>query len=53
MLQGNCAQTYELAQVHQNPANFCGDGWQFGLTLTTENVWDGFVLLALLEDHKE
>jgi KDZ transposase family protein len=25
-------------------------GWQFGFGITTEQVWDGFVILALLED---
>ena len=25
-------------------------GWQYGFGVTTEQVWDGFVLLALLED---
>jgi hypothetical protein len=49
----NCARTFELAQARRDPADFGGDGWQFGSTLTTENVWDGFVLLALLEDHSE
>ncbi|KAJ7205836.1 hypothetical protein GGX14DRAFT_644475 [Mycena pura] len=24
-------------------------GWQFGFTLTTENIWDAFVLLTLLD----
>lgn len=26
------------------------DGWQFGAQLTTEHVWDGFVIYALLQD---
>jgi hypothetical protein len=50
----NCARTYELAQAHRlDPGTFDSEGWQFGSTLTTENVWDGFVLLALLEDHNK
>ena len=49
----NCARTFELAQACQDPADFGGNGWQFGSTLTTENIWDGFVLLALLKDHSE
>ncbi|KAF8131119.1 hypothetical protein EV363DRAFT_1144981, partial [Boletus edulis] len=26
--------------------------WQFGYMLTTEQVWDAFVLQALLDDHQ-
>jgi hypothetical protein len=26
-------------------------GWQFGAKLTTEHVWDAFVILSLLRDH--
>jgi len=47
----NCVRTYELVQACWDPTDFDGDGWQFGSMLTMENAWDGFVLLALLEDH--
>jgi hypothetical protein len=49
----NCAQTYELAQAHRNPDNGEDPNWQFGTKLTTEHVWDAFVLLSLLKDHEE
>jgi hypothetical protein len=26
-------------------------GWQFGSKLTTDHVWDTFLILLLLEDH--
>ena len=26
--------------------------WAFGFSVTTEQVWDAFVILALLEDHQ-
>jgi hypothetical protein len=29
------------------------DSWQFGFDLRTEQVWDGFCLLSLLEDHAQ
>src|ERR1700728_1921002 len=47
----NCARTYELAEARREPADLEAEGWQFGSKLTTENVWDAFVLLSLLEDH--
>jgi hypothetical protein len=55
VLATNCARTYELAQVRRNPQDCEDKDWQFGTKLTTEHVWDAFVLLsrALLEDHKE
>jgi hypothetical protein len=28
-------------------------GWRFSPKLTTENVWDSFVILSLLRDHQE
>lgn len=27
--------------------------WSFGTKLTTDHVWDGFIISALLKDHKE
>ena len=46
----NCTQTYERSENHPWQTEFCGGDWQFGTTLTTENVWDAFVLFCLLED---
>jgi hypothetical protein len=48
----NCARTYELAEVQCEPADLKAQGWQFGSKLTTENVWNTFVLLSLVEDHQ-
>ncbi|KAF8879155.1 hypothetical protein BD779DRAFT_1447120 [Infundibulicybe gibba] len=42
----NCANTYLLCRSdHQLP-----EPWQFGATLSHKHVYDGFVLLSLLED---
>ena len=46
----NCAQTYERSKNRRRQTEFCGGEWQFGTTLTMENVWDAFVLFCLLED---
>ena len=39
-------------QVRRDHSDFDSE-WQFSSSLTTENVWDSFVLLALLQDHNE
>lgn len=45
----NCARLYnEAGSQHENVAR----EWQFNLTVTTEEVWDAFVILALLDDHQ-
>ena len=44
----NCACLYDIAQARR-PLPHDLD-WQFGTTLTTEQVWDAFTILALLED---
>jgi hypothetical protein len=49
----NCARTYELAQARRNPEDCEDPSWKFGTKLTTEHVWDAFILLSLLEDHRE
>ncbi|KAF8229681.1 hypothetical protein L208DRAFT_1285549 [Tricholoma matsutake] len=41
----NCAHQYNQLNDSEPPV-----GWQFGFAVTTEQVWDGFVILALLED---
>jgi hypothetical protein len=28
-------------------------GWPFGTKLTTNHVWDGFIIWALLDDHNQ
>ncbi|KAF8220740.1 hypothetical protein L208DRAFT_1332096 [Tricholoma matsutake] len=45
-LATNCACIYNHALSDTAPT---GD-WAFGFMVTTKQVWDGFVLLALLED---
>lgn len=47
----NCVRLYEIAQArvsveHRNKP------WQFLSSLTTEEVWDAFVILALLDNHQ-
>jgi hypothetical protein len=44
----NCARLYNLSLSDTVPL---GD-WAFGFSVTTEQVWDAFVILALLEDHQ-
>lgn len=46
----NCARLYDITQAHR-PA-LCDVDWQFSTTLSTEQVWDGFTILALLEDAR-
>jgi hypothetical protein len=29
-----------------------GSEWSFGTKLTTNHVWDGFIIAALLDDHQ-
>ncbi|KAF8219141.1 hypothetical protein L208DRAFT_1342983 [Tricholoma matsutake] len=44
----NCAQLYNLSLSDTVPPS----DWAFGFLVTTEQVWDAFVTLALLEDHQ-
>jgi hypothetical protein len=46
----NCANLYAIAQTHCNLCNN-DDCWQFGNALITEQVWDCFTLLALLDNQ--
>ena len=44
----NCARLYNLSL-----SNTVSPGdWAFRFSVTTEQVWDAFVILALLEDHQ-
>ncbi|KAG1855594.1 hypothetical protein F4604DRAFT_1659927 [Suillus subluteus] len=45
----NCARLYNKAQARCE--NVTGE-WQFNTTITTEEVWDAFTILALLDDHQ-
>ncbi|KAF7307938.1 hypothetical protein MKEN_01154700 [Mycena kentingensis (nom. inval.)] len=47
----NCARAYDLSLSGSDEyhAAIAAGGWQFGTELTTEHVWDAFVLLVLLE----
>ncbi|KAJ6501927.1 hypothetical protein C8R45DRAFT_605210 [Mycena sanguinolenta] len=47
----NCARTYDMALSGQQERDFASGGWQFGCTLTTDNVWDAFIILSLLDSH--
>lgn len=48
----NCANLYAIAQTRHDLGD-SDDHWQFGNALTTEQVWDSFTLLALLDDHQQ
>ncbi|KAG1846163.1 hypothetical protein C8R48DRAFT_543144, partial [Suillus tomentosus] len=45
----NCARLYNEAQARRENVT-CE--WQFNTTVTTEEVWDAFTVLALLDDHQ-
>ncbi|KAJ7325741.1 hypothetical protein DFH08DRAFT_816820 [Mycena albidolilacea] len=45
----NCAKMYDVALSDR--ANLETGGWQFGLKLTTNHIWDTFVIKSLLDDR--
>ncbi|KAG2361117.1 hypothetical protein BDR07DRAFT_1187035, partial [Suillus spraguei] len=45
----NCAHLYNEAQAQCENVT-CE--WQFNMTVTTEEVWDAFTVLALLDNHQ-
>ncbi|KAJ6462258.1 hypothetical protein C8R47DRAFT_1327226 [Mycena vitilis] len=48
----NCARTYDMALSEKQSSNIEAGGWQFGTLLTTDHVWDSFVILTLLDLHQ-
>ena len=48
----NCAKIYNAAEV-RHVLGFADKNWQFLSKLTTKNVWDGFAIVILLEDHAQ
>ncbi|KAJ7882358.1 hypothetical protein B0H14DRAFT_3755558 [Mycena olivaceomarginata] len=48
----NCAKTYDMSLSEKQTSNIEAGGWQFGTLLTTDHVWDSFVILTLLDLHK-
>ncbi|KAJ7674269.1 hypothetical protein B0H14DRAFT_3687488 [Mycena olivaceomarginata] len=48
----NCAKTYNMSLSEKQTSNIEAGGWQFGTLLTTDHVWDSFVILTLLDLHK-
>jgi hypothetical protein len=46
----NCAWNYELSHAHLKRSSIMDGAWLFSPQLTMENVWDGFVILLLLND---
>jgi hypothetical protein len=38
-----------MSLSEQQERDFAAGGWQFGCVLTTDHVWDAFVLLTLLD----
>lgn len=45
----NAAKLYDMAMARDY---LKGSKWPFGTKLTTNHVWDGFILAALLADHQ-
>ncbi|KAJ7020876.1 hypothetical protein C8F04DRAFT_1196078 [Mycena alexandri] len=48
----NCSRAYNMALSSQEERDFAAGGWQFGCKLTTDHVWDSFILLTLLDYHQ-
>ncbi|KAJ7104620.1 hypothetical protein C8R44DRAFT_639957 [Mycena epipterygia] len=48
----NCARSYDMALSEGQEHDLAVGGWQFGSCLTTDHVWDAFIVLTLL-DHSE
>lgn len=46
----NGAKLYELAMKQDY---LTGSAWAFGTKLMANHVWDGFIIMALLDDHKQ
>ncbi|KAJ7189855.1 hypothetical protein GGX14DRAFT_607746 [Mycena pura] len=45
----NCARIYDLALSEKQINNISAGGWQFGTLLTTDHIWDAFIILNLLD----
>lgn len=48
----NCSRTYDMALSGQEERDFAAGGWQFGCLLTTDYVWDSFIIITLLDYHR-
>lgn len=46
----NCARLYNEAQARRDTLGY---DWQFKMSVTTEEVWDAFIILALLDGHQD
>jgi len=49
----NCARSYDMALSQRQTDDILEGGWQFGMQLTTDHVWDAFVIFTLLKDHSK
>ncbi|KAG6913584.1 hypothetical protein DXG01_005775 [Tephrocybe rancida] len=47
----NCALQYDMALSQHDMKNLNATGWQFGMILTPEHVWDAFIIWTLLHGH--
>jgi hypothetical protein len=47
----NCSRVYDMALSGQEEQDFAAGSWQFGSLLTTDHVWDAFIILTLLDYH--
>jgi hypothetical protein len=41
-----------MALSEKQNSSISAGGWQFGTLLTTDHVWDAFIILTLLDLHK-
>ena len=41
-----------MALSEKQISNISAGGWQFGTLLTTDHIWDAFIILTLLDLHE-
>ncbi|KAJ7190272.1 hypothetical protein GGX14DRAFT_579985 [Mycena pura] len=51
MSASNCSRSYDMALSQRDECDFAAGGWQFGCVLTTNHVWDAFIIVTLLDYH--
>ncbi|KAF7300480.1 hypothetical protein HMN09_00932200 [Mycena chlorophos] len=49
----NFSKCYDMALSGQKENDFAQGGWQFGCLMTTDHVYDAFVIVSLLEHHSK
>ncbi|KAJ7936288.1 hypothetical protein B0H13DRAFT_1946806, partial [Mycena leptocephala] len=47
----NCARSYDMSLSEGQVRDLTAAGWKFGTRLSTDHVWDAFIILSLLDYH--